>query len=307
MLPFLGLAMQTRGRDAWGASNGQVVLKHVGELTESWHEDRDRINTWDAGIFHTRGASFGSGKVLANAHPFEYIRADGDRVIGIHNGAITNHHELDTKYKRHCEVDSMHLWMHRAEGKPWSDIEGWGNLAWWEMDDRGRRLISLARFNSDNLAVARLEQGEMVFCSELGAIRTIARMMGNPVQGSWVLDEHHRYYFHDNDQGVMTLWRDEQRLPFPDPYSAAAWEEYGCGYTGGGNLARKRYQQGPVHPPMSGLDGLCAKCGDTRVASKAQVLCQACLGEMTTEFLKWKEPAPFNVVPVAGASNGSVN
>lgn len=309
MLPFLGMAMQTRGKDAWGASNGEVVLKHVGELVESWHESRAEIEQWTAGIFHTRGASHGSAKKLENAHPFEYTRADGDRVIGIHNGCLSNHAQLDTKYNRQCEVDSMHLWMHRAEGKDWSDIEGWGNIAWWERDKHGRRIINLARFNSDNLHVTQLQEGEIIFCSELPAIRTIAKMMGNPIKSTWQLDEYYHYWCAPNNAGVMTLWRSEKRLPFPEPYSAALWEENGYGFTGG-NPASRRYVNPriPLRPTgvWAELDSLCVKCGSTRVNSKKELLCLGCLSEMISDFLRWKDTPAHNPT-VTGANNGTVN
>jgi asparagine synthetase B (glutamine-hydrolysing) len=283
MLPFLGLAMQSRGRDAWGASNGDSVIKRVGELAESWHESREEIEMWTAGIFHTRGASSGSAKKLENAHPFEYARADGDRIIGIHNGCLSNHVELDRKYNRNCDVDSMHLWMHRAEGKEWSDIEGWGNLAWWETDSRGRRLINLARFHSDALHVAQLAQGEIIFCSELPAIRTISKMLGNPIKTTWVLDEYHHYWCAPSAEGAMTLWRSEKRLPFPERYFNAVSVNYGSGFMD--NPASRR---NPIKP-WADLDGLCAKCGISRINSKKDLLCVGCFGEMTTEFLRWKD------------------
>lgn len=309
MLPFLGIAMQTRGRDAWGASNGDEILKFVGELTDTWGEASLQVENWKAGIFHTRGASHGSAKVLANAHPFEYRRADGDRIIGIHNGVISNHNELDRKYQRHCAVDSMHLWMSRAEGKAWDDMEGWGNLAWWETDDRGRRLINLARFNTDALHVVKLQGGEMLFASEIQPLRMIAKMHNNPVVGQYVLDEYYHYWLAPKANGEMTIWRSENRLPFPVPYSSAL-ENYGLGISAA--VTGPQWQESrntsralPLNPTLKGdLDGWCAKCGNTRLNSKESLMCMSCTSELIGDFLRWKNISNrIHIVPTAGVGN----
>src|SRR5581483_10209660 len=134
MTPFLAWEMESRGKDSWGATDGQNLVKIVGAITDSFYEWEDHIGSWDRGIFHTRGASTGD-VTRDNAHPFEGVSDDGTRrVVGIHNGIVSNHEELNTKYSRKCEVDSMHIFHHLAKRLPTSEIRGWGNLAWYEYD-----------------------------------------------------------------------------------------------------------------------------------------------------------------------------
>ena len=297
MLPFLGIAMQSRGRDAWGASNGDEIIKHTGELTETWKDERDKINQWRSGIFHTRGASVGSAKVLNNAHPFAYDDKNGNKVIGIHNGCISNHTELDKKYNRDCSVDSMHIWMHLAEGKPWDDIEGWGNLAWWETGPTTGRVINLARFNSDNLAVAKLQGGQFVFASEMSPIRLAASMCGNPVVDVFHLDEYRQYWFAPNENREMTLWRSEHSLPFKKPVTSAPWESYMS------STSHERRNYG-VNRNINLLDGYCAKCSTVRVNTKNSLLCLSCFNEMLTSFFQWRFPASRTPQDNSGGVNG---
>lgn len=285
MLPYLGIEMEDRGHDAWGCSNGNAILRHVGPLTESWHEDEETIMGWTQGIFHTRGASCGSAKVLENAHPFAYQREDKTWVIGIHNGIISNHDELDNKYGRKCDVDSMHLWMHRAEGKPWSDLHGWGNLAWWEHHDRkGKQVLNLARFNNAALHLAQLEQGEYVFASTIEPIRTIARMVGNPVKRVMDIKEYHHYWFEIERNGLASLWKRDTPLPFSHTtYSAGTRTRHSgsnsTSYVGAGAWSSVVF------------DGFCNKCTQSRIKSKEQILCSGCMAMMVTDFLEEEKKA----------------
>ena len=288
MLPYIGIAMQSRGRDAWGGSDGQEVIRHVGELTSTWDEAAPAIDNWSQGIFHTRAGSCGARDKVTNAHPFEYLRKDGDRIIGIHNGIITNHLELDRKYSRNCEVDSMHIWMHRAEGKPWSDLEGWGNLAWWETNPHtGVRVLNLCRFNNEALKVVQLKGGEYLFASEELPLRTIAKMLRNPVVTSWHIDEFHPYWFEPDPKrgGLMTLWRSEKRLPFPDrTVTTYQGGGYSCGFV-------NRGRRGAVRAPISikDLDAKCLKCGNVRINSKDNLLCMMCFNEFVGDYIKVRD------------------
>lgn len=277
MLPYLGMVMQSRGRDAWGCSDGQTVLRYTGELIDTWDKSFQTTKDWSQGIFHTRGASCGEKGKVENAHPFSYQKEDGSWIIGIHNGCLHNHDALNRKYSRSCEVDSMHIWMHLAEGKPWSDIEGWGNLAWWETTPKFGQVLHLTRFNSNNLDVAQLEQGEWVFASEMAPIRTIAKLFGNPVKAFYTLDEQHPYWFAPNDTGAITMWRGEQRFPFGPRFSQLVAIPYQgeYGYCG----------RGPVRPSLKNdLDSYCLKCGNTKVSSKTHVLCIGCFNDLVSQF-----------------------
>ncbi len=119
-----------RGGDSWGFAavneDGRILVKHgmldlgpnVSELLE-----------YDCFMAHTRWATKGK-KVKTNSHPFIV-----GNIIGAHNGCIWNHDELNTKYGRQCEVDSMHLMHHLDEGHAFDDVEGYGVLEWFEGND----------------------------------------------------------------------------------------------------------------------------------------------------------------------------
>jgi hypothetical protein len=292
MLPYLGIAMQTRGRDAWGASDGGLVLKHKGPLTDSWGMDRELVNTWGSGIFHTRGASHGTPKEEENAHPFAYPKQDGTSVIGIHNGLVSNHDSLAKKYGRQCAVDSQHLWMHRASDLPWSDIQGWGNLAWWETTPEGERRINLCRFNTDNLKVARLEGGEFVFASETQPISTMASMLGNPVK-HWVnIDEYYHYWFRPSQDGRMDLWRGHKlefgKVPVVVNTSNSVVPFIGHHPgPGRGSYTQKAY---------------CYGCNTVRVQGDEDVLCFSCLRSFMQQYLAvGTDDSMWNDMPTVGA------
>jgi hypothetical protein len=280
MLPIIGLEMESRGRDAWGASDGNEVIRHVGPLHETWYEDYDHFHEWKAGIFHTRGASTGSPKELENAHPFTYEKSDGTKVIGIHNGVVSNHKELDSKYGRNFSVDSMHLWKSRAEGRKWDDIEGWGNLAWWEttLSEEGHqeRNLHLARFNNSALELFRLEGGELIFASTQAPVRVAAKMMGNPVKSYLHLDEYTHYYIREGENNAVTLWKSDV-LPFPRPQVLRG----GNHYTGMSIRNTISSCSNSV-----GTGDWCIVCGSIRIDHSEHLICPACFYQMILSFEK---------------------
>src|ERR1700677_4177785 len=118
MLPLLALEMEFRGRDSWGATDGRSVTRCLGRITDGWYNefiDPAGWGGWDRAIFHTRGASTGV-VTIPNSHPYTFTHTLPDgavrRVVGIHNGIISNHEALNNKYSRTHEVDSMHIYQH---------------------------------------------------------------------------------------------------------------------------------------------------------------------------------------------------
>src|ERR1700734_3632924 len=155
MMPYLLWSIEDRGRDSWGATDGTDCVKVLGPVTSSFERHADHVLGWDRAIFHTRAASTGEVTV-ENQHPFRFVRGgtidpEGNiidtpedpwlkTVVGIHNGIVSNHLELKNKYSRHnFDVDSMHIFRHIVDGRPMSEIYGWGNLAWYDYtpEDRG--------------------------------------------------------------------------------------------------------------------------------------------------------------------------
>jgi len=164
MAPLLAFAMEGRGNDSWGASNGVDVIKRCSAISSSFHIPRH----WTSGIFHTRGASVGA-VTERNAHPF-VVGTGAERIIGIHNGGVSNWREMNTRYKRECEVDSEHLFHHLHDGLPMHELNGRGTIVWWKGG-----VIHLARWNFGDLECAITEHG-IIFCSNREAIERAARM-----------------------------------------------------------------------------------------------------------------------------------
>lgn len=102
-------------------------------------------------MLHTRKATTG-GITVENSHPFVI-----GEIIGAHNGMIMNHRELERKYNRNCEVDSMHLFHHINEGLPFSDITGYGAIQYVRKDEP--RKIYLCKMRSGELAVRGIGEG----------------------------------------------------------------------------------------------------------------------------------------------------
>jgi Glutamine amidotransferase domain len=278
ILPILGWEMVERGRDAWGATNGQEVLKFAGTLLDSWY-----LPNWEQGIFHTRGASQGSPKKWENAHPFEFLWPDGKSVIGIHNGVISNHEELNKKYNRSFEVDSMHLWAHRAAGMSWEEMRGWGNIVWYEPNSDGVMGINFCRFNSQDLNIATLEDGEIVFCSTYLPLENAARMMGNPIKTRWRVDEYDHYQIMVDENGRDCLKR-VGVLPFPHPQPIT--------YVGGrGNYGGNQANWGTGRGGYDSWD-YCYCCSQTKVDRKDRMLCYMCLQKGVEDWKKFQSGQP---------------
>jgi len=255
--------MNKRGQDAWGMSDGIDIIKHTGSILESWEEPP---TDWTSCIIHTRGASSGSGKVLENAHPFQFPKPSGGSVVGIHNGCLSNHKDLNDKYSRKFDVDSMHIWAHRAAGLSWEELRGWGNLVWYE-DGK----LNFARFNSTDLNIATLTNGEVVFCSLFQPLSAAAKMYGNPVKTHWECKEYTQLQIGQNkeSQDIPMLIGD---LPFFRPtYLTPVYASGGySSHTEKFKVASKEF---------------CWMCGVSRVDRAKQLLCKTCLADQLGFFV----------------------
>lgn len=94
---------------------------------------------------HTRFATAGVVN-QANAHPFEI-----GKVVGSHNGVISNHHELNRKYGRRFEVDSQHIFAHINDSLPMADLKGYGAIQYLYKDIPNE--IRLVRFEGGSLSI----------------------------------------------------------------------------------------------------------------------------------------------------------
>lgn len=134
-----------RGGDSWGVvgvnSAGAHVHRGLGDLSDNAYE----LCEYKTLFAHTRAAS--SGEVsIKNAHPFRL-----GKILGAHNGAVYNHEELCVRLKRNFTVDSMHLFAHLNENRPFEELVARGAIEWIHSDDP--KTIYLSKLFAGELAV----------------------------------------------------------------------------------------------------------------------------------------------------------
>lgn len=142
-MAVLASSNDNRGGDSWGYHiPGRGSFRGLGDIAPN------TIKMYGAPIIlaHTRKATQGA-ITKENAHPFEI-----GKIIGAHNGMISNHDELNRNYERTCAVDSMHLFHHLNEERPFSDISGYGAIEWINKEDDENK-IYLCKMSAGDLAV----------------------------------------------------------------------------------------------------------------------------------------------------------
>jgi hypothetical protein len=141
----LAIGNDKRGGHSWSVTaldNKEInISRGLGNMGDhAWH-----LADTNFYFAHTRFATIGA-KTVENAHSFEI----GD-IIGSHNGAVSNHSELDRKYNRKCDVDSMHIFYHLNEKLPLDTIEGYGAIEWVSKKDLTK--IYLSKLKGGSLAI----------------------------------------------------------------------------------------------------------------------------------------------------------
>jgi hypothetical protein len=189
--------METRGRKSWGWTDGkEQIIKSLGEITEGMNAT---FLGHKQAALHTRQPTTGA-TVKDNSHPFRI-----KNVLGMHNGVVRNHDELQKKYERKCEVDSEHIFYHIAEERPLSEISAYGAIVFWK-DDK----LYLGRFNGGELTLARTENA-WIFASTKDSLEVALRMAGLLKGAVWFkLKENQLYRLEGN-----SLFRD-MKLEFAD-------------------------------------------------------------------------------------------
>jgi hypothetical protein len=119
---------------------------------------------------HTRYGTTGQN-TLENAHPFT-ISGELGVVVGIHNGIISNHAELNKTHKRNCTVDSQHIFHAIANGQTLNDLQGYGAIVY---SLNGTWYIG--RFNEGEMSAAITDAG-IVFASTKTAVQEALSLAG---------------------------------------------------------------------------------------------------------------------------------
>lgn len=170
---FLGTEMDERGGDSWG-----VALPQKAELYKGLGKfERSRVLPkilQPMVLGHTRKAT--TGKITAeNAHPFVI-----GNTVGAHNGIIHNDRELNHKYKRAFEVDSMHLIAHIDEGRSTSEISGYGAVTFYKKNKANQ--IYLAKGSHGEIQIVGIGDHKnptgLIWCSTSYAVIKAVEMAG---------------------------------------------------------------------------------------------------------------------------------
>lgn len=175
--------MQERGRHSWGYYLGNEQYLHKGVGLASYGVDMTDFTDTDMFMLHTRHATVGDIS-KENSHPWRFIKGTEEEkgkapkpitsLIGMHNGCIINHKDLNEKYKRTFEVDSMHIFEQRLQGLSWNELRGYGALACYhETDEESPERegsLYLGRFNNGVLSIYGIRSGIKDDNRDLGII-----------------------------------------------------------------------------------------------------------------------------------------
>ena len=260
IFPLMGVFMDTRGGQAWGYTDGTRIHKDTGELQEGWTPE---FSGAKQAAIHTRYGTVGQN-TKENAHPWDF----GDGFIGMHNGVVDNHFELNARYDRRCAVDSENLLLHIKEGRDLQEVHAYGTVVFWRDG-----VLHLGCFNGGDLDVAQTAWG-VVFASRDWAIRNAFKMAGAPEpEYFYRIDEGKMYFVKDGE-----LYLSSEKLNVGIRTEKKRWDEF-CvinGQVTNTNPAQST-ASAPAHERVGSGD--CEWC-TTNVkdlyASKHGMLCDGC-------------------------------
>lgn len=284
IIDYLAYEMEDRGKDSWGITNGKQVFKRMGYATATFEVPE----SWTQMIGHCRATSVGKTNIQ-NQHPFEFRSHKGTLLVGIHNGTLSNHRELNTKHNRDFDVDTKHLFAHLAEDKPFNDIRGSAVIAFYEDG-----VLNLGRFNSSSLSVVRLQTGEIIFASTESAVKKAIRAGGGSIATTIPIKEDHIYTY--NPVAKTFTCREVEGFASGYVYNYQTSRSpsfYTPGYSSNssrsGALSKKSAGKTdtPSEPSLISFEPAnCAVCKEAVVNYREEVVCADCLSmyEMRLEY-----------------------
>lgn len=172
MVYLLADDMEGRGRDSFGAAlwlpdeAAPVVHRDLGKITQRGQAVFSLSMMCPMALMHTRTATVGDITV-PNCHPF----AIGD-VLGVHNGSVYNWRELNTRYNRDFQVDSMHIMAHLDANLDMSELDASGAFVFTRKSEDYARFW-FARSEHGSLEVAKLLRADADDDSEANSIGVV--------------------------------------------------------------------------------------------------------------------------------------
>lgn len=168
----LAVLNESRGKDAFGWTNGKIIVKDGCMITEKFNEI-PFVNELTS-VFHTRAGTSGPKMGQKCAHPWEI-----GNTIGMHNGAIMNHDELNKKYKRDFPVDSMHAVAHINNGMDTEELKFGGVFMYFQ---NGEGPFMFRTFHRTLETVKLANNLGVVWSSDWEHLKTAIRLSQLPIE-----------------------------------------------------------------------------------------------------------------------------
>ncbi len=172
--------MDVRGNQAsgfaWQSTNGSGLFKN--DVAGARLSLRSMPKDADVAVLHTRYATHGSIKVMANNHP---VLSPDSQIALVHNGVIYNHNTVRTYIDAKLpEVDSSVipalLSQYPNDLSKLEMLDGDASVAW--LDESERMTLKVARISHSPLCVAQLKDGSFVFASTESILMSALKSIG---------------------------------------------------------------------------------------------------------------------------------